>query len=246
MNNFKEEDMYKYIEKYFKNLGYKVDGEVLDCDIVCIKDDELIVIEMKKNFSTKLLYQALRRQKITDKVYICIPKPKKYTLKKRNEILSISKRLGLGVILVNMSNKNKSRCEVIVEPKKMSVVLNKSKNKVLDEFNGRSVNINKGGTTNKKINTAFRERCVKIGCALELVGESSPKNLVNLYECDEKTRDILYINAYRWFDNVSRGIYKLNEYGKEKLHSDEFKSVYKYYKKEVAKLHKEINKEKKL
>ncbi len=243
MNKFKEEDMYKHIEKYFKNQGYRVDGEVADCDIVCIKDEELIVIEMKKNLSTKLLYQGLRRQKVTDKVYIAIPKPKKYTLTKRNEILSITKRLGLGVILINMSNKSKERCEIIVEPKKMSIVISKNRKKVLDEIKGRSVNINKGGITNKKINTAFREKCVKIGCILELIGESSPKDLVKYYECDEKTRHILYTNVYGWFTNVSKGVYKLNDFGLEKLHSEEFKIVYKHYKKEVNKLYIKINKE---
>ncbi len=242
MNNFKEEDMYKHIEKYFKQLGYKVDGEVGDCDVVCIKNDELIVIEMKKNFTTKLLYQGLRRQKITDKVYIAIPRPKKYTLKKRSEIVSICKRLGVGVILINMTRSRSSdeKCQIILEPIKMTVVLKRKRDKVLKEFSGRSLNINKGGATNKKINTAFREKSVKISCALELTGENSAKNLVKYYECDESTRDILYRNVYRWFDKVGYGTYKLNEYGLKMLHSDDFKDVYEHYKKEIKKLHKKI------
>ncbi len=232
MKSFKEEDMYKYVQKYFKGLGYEVHGEVSNCDVVCIKNDEIIIIEMKKNFSTKLLAQALSRQKITEKVYIAIPKPKKYTWKKRIEILGICKRLGVGVILINMVS-NKDRLNIALEPIKMSIVLKRKREKVLNELNNRNVNINKGGITNKKINTAFKEKCVKIACALELVGESSAKDLIKFYECDVKTNNILYVNILGWFDKVSRGVYRLNDYGLQKIHSDEFKEVYDYYKKDI-------------
>ncbi len=240
MITFKEEDMYKYVEKYFRNLGYQVDGEVRDCDIVCIKGEELVIIEMKKNFSTKLLAQALSRQKITDKIYIAIPKPKKYTNKKRHEILNICKRLGIGVILINMRN-NKDRFKIILHPIKMVPIVKRQKDKILNEFNGRNVNINKGGITNKKINTAFKEKSVKIACSLELVGESSAKDLIKFYNCDEKTNDIMYRNSLKWFDNVSRGKYKLNDYGLKKLHSKEYKETYKYYNKEIKKIYNKIN-----
>ncbi len=239
MINFKEEDMYKYIEQYFKKLEYAVDGEVEDCDVVCVKGDELVIIEMKKNFSTKLLFQALSRQKITSQVYIAIPKPKKYTLKKRNEILSLCKRLGVGVILINMKN-NEDRCKIILEPIEISIINKKKKEKVLKEFKGRNINMNKGGT-NKKINTAFREKSVKIACALELVGESGAKDLIKFYECDEGTYNILYRNVYKWFDKASHGKYKLNDYGLKELHSKKFTEVYNHYKKEINKLYNKIN-----
>lgn len=240
MADFKEEDMYKPIEKYFKNLGYKVDGEVADCDVVCIKENEIIVIEMKKVFSTKLLYQGMRRQKITEKVYIAIPKPKKYTLQKRSEIISICKGLGLGAILINMNKSSKDKFQIILEPEKKANVLKYRYDKVLKEFEGRSLNINKGGVTNKKINTAFKERNIKIACALELIGEGSAKNLIKYYECFPKTNMLLSNNTLGWYDRVGHGQYKINKYGLEKLHSDEFKEIYKFYSKEIKTLHKKI------
>ena len=38
-----------------------------------VKGDELIVIELKKGFSTDLLIQATDRQRVTDSVYVALP-----------------------------------------------------------------------------------------------------------------------------------------------------------------------------
>ncbi len=239
---FKEEDMYKHIKKHYEKLGYKVDGEVKDCDVVCLKEDEIVVIEMKKTFNTKLLYQAISRQKITEKVYVAIPRPKKFTIKKRREITVISGRLGIGVILINMTKSKYDKFQIILEPKKVSVVVKKKREEILNELNNRNLNINVGGVTNKKINTAYKEKVVKIATALEATKENTAKELIKTFECDKTTNRILYINNYKWFENVSRGVYKLNEYGEKKLHSEEFKELYKYYKKDITKIIKEDKK----
>lgn len=46
--DFKEEDMYDLVRDYFLELGYKVNGEVRSCDVTAIKEDTLIILELKK------------------------------------------------------------------------------------------------------------------------------------------------------------------------------------------------------
>ena len=64
-----EAELFPIIAKYFENQGYKVQGEVKECDLVAIKGDDIVIVELKKTFNVKLLYQATRRLTITNKVY---------------------------------------------------------------------------------------------------------------------------------------------------------------------------------
>ena len=68
-----EVDLYKPIQEYFLCEDYQVFGEVNDCDIAAIKDDEIVIIELKLTLSVDLLIQAAKRQRLTDQVYIAIP-----------------------------------------------------------------------------------------------------------------------------------------------------------------------------
>ena len=77
MDKIKESDLYQPIKDYLDSLGYDTKGEVKNCDITAIKDDELVVVELKKGFTIELLYQAIERQKIADSVYVAIPFPKR-------------------------------------------------------------------------------------------------------------------------------------------------------------------------
>ena len=90
--------MYWPVHDYFKKLGYDVHGEV-SCDITASKGDELIIIELKRSLSIDLLIQAVKRQRVTENVYIAIPKPKYsvYT-KKWKDLCFITRRLELGLI----------------------------------------------------------------------------------------------------------------------------------------------------
>lgn len=53
-----EVDLYKPIQTYFSRDGYEVYGEVKDCDLVAVKDEELVVVELKLTLSVDLLIQA--------------------------------------------------------------------------------------------------------------------------------------------------------------------------------------------
>ncbi|WP_314733328.1 DUF2161 family putative PD-(D/E)XK-type phosphodiesterase [Anaerobacillus sp. CMMVII] len=232
-----EVDLYRPIQSYFQKLGFQVYGEVNDCDIVAVKDDEVIVIELKLSLTIELLIQATNRQRLTDQVYIAIPKPKyKLRSKRWADLCNLLKRLELGLILVSFSGKRKS-AEVMFQPEQSQRIrVNKRKRQaLLTEINGRSADYNVGGSTRTKIMTAYKENCIQIACYLELQGPLSPKALTEL-GTGAKTPSILTKNFYRWFDRVKRGVYVISEKGKQDL--KEYPELVSYYLEKMVQVNK--------
>ncbi|MCL2407717.1 MAG: DUF2161 family putative PD-(D/E)XK-type phosphodiesterase [Defluviitaleaceae bacterium] len=200
---FAEADMYKPVKDFFTGMGYTVNGEVLGIDICLQKDGVLTIIEMKKSLNMTLLIQAVDRQSVTGQVFIAVPRPLRPRHKDTKTVETILKKLGLGLIYVNMSSRPKS-IEIIMFP---SVDLKargtKRKEQVDKELAGRSVDVNTGGQTRKPIATAYRERAVRIAALLETHGALSVKNLRHDHGCDEKTNYILKNNYYGWFEHVT-------------------------------------------
>ena len=58
-----EEELYIPVKKYFENKGFKIKGEVKNCDMAGVKGDILLVVELKRNFNLKLVYQVLTGRK---------------------------------------------------------------------------------------------------------------------------------------------------------------------------------------
>lgn len=212
-----ESDLFKPINEYLIKNGYSVNSEVIHCDIIAQKNNEIISIELKKNFNATLLIQAVDRQKFADSVYIAIIKPKnrrKYINWKG--MCHLLKRLGIGLILVSFL-KTKARIDIIFHPSDNIIRKSKKKRKaILREIDNRSGNYNKGGISRKKIVTAYREKSIFIACCLCKFGELSPKKLRDIGTGD-KTTTILINNFYGWFEKVKRGVYKLHDNGVEAL-----------------------------
>ncbi len=212
-----ESDLFQPINEYLVKNGYSVNSEVLHCDIIAQKNEEVIAIELKKNFNATLLIQAVERQKFADSVYIAILKPKrKGNLKNWKGMCHLLKRLEIGLILVSFL-KTKARIDIVLHPadnlKKKS---NKKRRAILREIDNRSGNYNKGGITRKKIVTAYRENAIFIACCLHKYGELSPKKLREL-GTGNKTSSILQKDHYGWFERISKGVYKLHTNGAEAL-----------------------------
>ena len=72
-----ETDLYGPLKTWFEDQGFLVRGEVLHCDLVAQKGDDLVVVELKLKPSLKLLYQATDRLQLTDEVYIALHAPTK-------------------------------------------------------------------------------------------------------------------------------------------------------------------------
>ncbi|WP_144548258.1 DUF2161 domain-containing phosphodiesterase [Bacillus sp. X1(2014)] len=222
-----EIDLYKPIQTYFVREGYEVYGEVKDCDIVAVKDEELIVVELKLTLSVDLLIQAAKRQRITDKVYVAIPKPKhRLNSKKWTEKCHLIRRLELGLIVVSSPGK-RGKAEIIFNPAPFKHRKNKLKREsIIKEINGRSADYNVGGSNRTKIMTAYKENCIQIACNLECFGPLSPRRLIQL-GTGNNTSSILTKNYYGWFERIKRGTYVITEKGIAEI--KEYPELVNYY-----------------
>ncbi|WP_432666012.1 DUF2161 family putative PD-(D/E)XK-type phosphodiesterase [Wukongibacter baidiensis] len=212
-----EKDLYEPIKEHLINQGYEVHSEVKDCDVIGVKGEEIVIVELKKSINLKLLIQATKRQKVTDGVYIAIPKPKGFKWSKHwKDICNLLKRLELGLIIVSFLETT-TEIEIVFHPSIYKIRKNnKLKDVIIREINGRSGSYNVGGSVKEKIMTAYRENAIYIACCLEKYGELSPKKLREL-GTGAKTQSILSKNFYGWFEKVSKGIYKLHPEGKVAL-----------------------------
>jgi hypothetical protein len=64
-----ETDLYQPVKSFFESQGYIVKAEINDIDILAIKEDITIAIELKVKISLKLIYQVIERQKLVDNVF---------------------------------------------------------------------------------------------------------------------------------------------------------------------------------
>lgn len=228
-----ESDLYGPIRDHLIEQGYTVRSEVRDCDIVATKDDDLIVVELKLALNLILLYQATQRQKLTDSVYVAFPRPAKMGRGSRWKAAKhLIRRLELGLILVSFTTK-KPRVEVVFHPIEAPKRKNKRARKaVIREIEGRSVDKNRGGSTRRKILTAYREEAIRIAVILDAKGDASPKELRAL-GTGTKTQSILYNNVYGWFERVDRGVYGLRPSGRTAL--EEYPDLTKQFREDIEK-----------
>jgi len=228
-----EEELYIPIKKYFEKKGFKIKGEVMNCDIAGVKGDTLIIVEMKRNFSLKLLYQAIERQKITDYVYAAIPRPKNFKKKEVKSMLDILKRLNIGLIAVSFGQK-RTMVQIVLNPvpKKIKQKNGLKEKALLREFSERKGDFNIGGKNKTKIATAYREKSIEIACFLEILGKAKGSELKKI-GCDKNANSIMYNNFYGWFNKISRGIYILSEKGQNYLDGEEFSDIIQFYRKEA-------------
>lgn len=226
----KETDLYAPVKEFLLREDYCVRSEVSGCDIYAVKDDQIVIVELKLTLSIQLIGQAVERQKIADLVYIAVPKPKKYSIRdaKWKRVINVLHRLELGLIFVTLPSKNNScgTISIISQPTPFDLNQSKAKNKnkrirVLTEFNQRSTDGNIGGCRGIKLMTSYREKAVHIAYLLEYYGPMSPAALRKLGADNEKVQSILNKNFYGWFDKVKRGTYSINAERVEEIKSFE-------------------------
>jgi hypothetical protein len=224
----RECDLAAPIQDYLETNGYTVRSEVRGCDITAIKGDELIVIELKKGFSTDLLIQATDRQKIADSVYVALPAEGDLARRNRYEkrwrgIEHLLKRLEIGLIVVTFPDDRDA-------PPTVEIVLHpvghprprrnpRTRRALLREIAGRSGNYNLGGSTGRKLVTAYREQAIFIACCLDRFGPMSPAKLRAL-GASPRAQPILHRNVYDWFDREDRGVYSLRPRGRDEIAAD--------------------------
>lgn len=229
MTIFKETDLYPPIKKFFTELGYDVKAEVKGCDVTMTKDGQLVIIELKKSFNMTLLYQALKRQKMTTQVYVAVPRPKSAKTDGYKSMLEVLERLGIGLITVAMDSPTKSVQIISFPPPVLDVKSPKKRAMVLKEMAGRTADANIGGSTKTKLMTAFREKSVKIACVLHKHGVLTAKELVHTYNCDKNSYMIMRNNYYGWFTALGNAQFALSDEGRKMLADDMYKEFVDYY-----------------
>lgn len=129
------------------------------------------------------------------------------------EIRRLCQMLGLGVLTVQFYKSRKPKVEVVCHPGTTAPRHNKRAARlVVQEFRERRADYNVGGSTQRKLVTAYREKALHIACLLQQRGPLSPKQLRELTG-NSKVPGLLQKNYYRWFQRIERGIYRLSPSG---------------------------------
>lgn len=216
-----ETQLYAPIKRFFTELGYAVRGEVHDCDLVAVRDDELIIVEMKQNINLTLVLQGVDRQSMTDHVYLAVFAPRRVNQTRWHETVRLCRRLGLGLITVSRSKK--PAVDIVCHPSPYQPRKNlRRTSRLIQEFHARTGDRNVGGSTRTKIMTAYREEALRIAFFLSENGPARVKVIreaTQLPGVPSKATSILNKNYYGWFERVAFGVYQLSPRGREALKS---------------------------
>lgn len=230
----KESMLYNPVKEYFQFMGYEVKGEVKQCDVMAVKEDVIIIIEMKTTLNLEVILQASIRQRMTDFVYIAVPKKRKTMSTKRwKNICYLLRRLEIGLLVINFKESLNFVQEIFPpQPfsKSMSQKLSQKKRMaVINEFRERHGDYNLGGVSQTKIITAYKEMAIHIAVILREHKSLSIKQLRTMGTDSKKTATILQKNYYNWFKRIDRGVYSITEKGKKELNN--YNDLVKFYQK---------------
>lgn len=209
-----ESDLFAPIKNHFEQLGYTVDGEVLDCDMLMEKDGEHIAIELKTDLNFKLFLQGAKRQKLFDQVYLAIWSPKNMRSKAFKDKLYLLNRLGLGLIIVTKRAKSVDiYAAPFIQPisdfRKSNTRL---RNRIINELSSRRTKSNVGGVRGKEVLTAYKEDCLVILDLLYMEGAMKASVIKQITGIETSYKKI-YNNHYGWFVKESKGVYNLSDKG---------------------------------
>lgn len=212
-----ETELYEPIKRALVQLGYEVKAEVNHCDVVAVRGDEPpVIVELKRTFNLPLLVQGIERQKLTDFVYIACELPPKGRAPHGlawSDLKQLCRKLGLGLITVQFYKTKKPAVDIVCDPEPYIPRTSKRGAQRLQlEFRERSGDYNVGGSTRRKLVTAYREKSLLLARQMQQHGPLSPKQLRELTGIGHAA-DILQANYYGWFQRVSRGVYMLTSEG---------------------------------
>ncbi len=222
----RESDLYEPVKQYLESLGYDVKAEVKDCDITAVKDDALIVVELKLGFTVELLYQATRRQLVADGVYVAVPLPRGgYRAPRYDDIVRLCRRLEIGLLFVGFTTQGAAQIDAAVHPAPARTPRRNAKKRlaVLTEHTARTGSRNTGGVNRRKILTVYKERSLAVVAILHTHGPLTPA-AVKAHGGPENSPAILQRNYYAWFVRGEAHRYGVTEAGLAALaeHADLF------------------------
>jgi len=201
----RETDLYQPVKSFLEAQGYTVKGEIGAVDVVAIRESEPpVLVELKLGFSLALVHQGIARQKLSDLVYLAIPKSAKARALKDN--LALCRRLGLGLLTVRLRD---GFVEPLADPAPFTPRKSPKRSaRLLREFARREGDPNKGGATRSGIVTSYRQDALKCAAYLKENGSSTGAVVAKATGVPTATR-ILAADYYGWFEKVARGVYGL-------------------------------------
>lgn len=207
-----ETRFYQPLKNYFSHFGFEVKGEVQNCDLVALREEQLVVVEFKNRLSLKLLLQAVDRLALTDWVYIAVPVPKRRNRQWR-QVKRLCGLLALGLITVDFSS---SPPLVVLERDAAPGAIPRSRKRqrsLLDEFFARQGDPNQGGSVGRrKLLTAYRQCALAV--ARLLLDGPQPLSALKM-QAGKRVPGILQKNHYGWFRRIERGVYELTDLGRQ-------------------------------
>ena len=215
-----ESELYEPIKRYLEARGYTVKGEVNDVDLVATHPEhETILVELKKTFSLKLIFQGIERLALSDRVYLAVPASSSrgnVLNQHRKSVYKLCRRLGVGLLQVYFGPRV-TRVDVLVDPGPYRPRKQTAKVRALhDEFSNREGDPNQGGTGGQKIMTAYRQQVMQVAACVQEHGDC-PLATIRENTGVKKAASIVQKNHYGWFERVSRGCYRLTELGEKEF-----------------------------
>ena len=212
MTRIRETDLYTPVKAHLEAAGYEVKAEVGPADVVGVMGAEIVVVELKAGFSLKLLQQAVARQKITDAVYVAVPRWKGrpgWQAFKGN--VELCRRLCVGVLTVRLAD---GVVEVHADPRPFRPRKSPARRaRLLGEFARRTGDPNIGGSGGKVV-TAYRQDAAKLAAYVAAHGASKGAVVAKATGVARAT-EMMRVNHYGWFERVSPGVYGLAPAGLE-------------------------------
>lgn len=211
-----ETELYAPVKRFLEGLGFTVKGEVGHCDVLAVRADEVVAVELKTEFGLKLVYQGIERRAATDLVWLCVPEPAGTRAhaawaRRLGDAVRLCRLLGLGLMSVR-----RGRVAVHADPGPYRPRRDHAgRVRLLAEFAARAGDHTPGGSTRRPIVTAYREDALR--CAKALADGPLVVAAVRRQAEVERAGAILLRNVYGWFSREARGRYALTPEGRVAL-----------------------------
>jgi hypothetical protein len=207
----KETELYLPVKAWLEAQDFEVKAEVGAADVVACRDGEdPIIVELKTGFSLTLLQQAVARQRISDWVYVAVPRWKgKSAWRSFKANVGLCKRLGVGVVSVNL---DEGSVQVHADPAEFKPRKSRPrKGALLKEFERRDGDPNLGGTRGKVV-TGYQQEAKR--CLVYVAEHGATRGAVVAKEAmAPQATTIMRDNHYGWFEKVALGTYAASAEG---------------------------------
>jgi hypothetical protein len=210
-----EADLYEPIKAFLEAWGYEVKGEIGPADVVAVRGEDVIAVELKERLTLALVLQAVDRLAVADAVYVGfrIGSRSSATWRShRRQVIGLLRRLGIGLLTVS----SRDHVVAVLDPAPYRPRVSAHRRaRLVREFQTRIGDPETGGSRTRQRLTAYRQDSIRCARAL-LDGPLTLKVLRDRTGVD-RAGPILRDDYYGWFERVGFGTYALTTKGSTEL-----------------------------